>query len=238
MTNVFEGWGYDNDTYFTSLNTQRNAVYSKAASAVYTKSERETFFSSDYGTTPQIDRIVGLHNDKPIVYGGCGTVGGEGNGNGGENTGNGEEGSENDTTATQQEQASEIYFGGTYYKEGETQKISFNGILGALDTYRNSLNLDGGILYTDEGCTSLLDAGTVDTIGSKFMDWNGEEWVSVPLYGKKTTETVTTDEETGENETTTNTEILTITPEEIHNVIDGYDGALRKTKFYTGPAQA
>lgn len=61
-------WNFDDDVYYTSLYEQRNAKYSDAPKTCFDDNELETFFDNETAPTPQIDRIVGVFNDKPLEY--------------------------------------------------------------------------------------------------------------------------------------------------------------------------
>lgn len=61
-------WNFDDDVYYTSLYEQRNAMYSEAPHTSFDDNELEVFFDNETAPTPQIDRIVGVCNDKPLEY--------------------------------------------------------------------------------------------------------------------------------------------------------------------------
>lgn len=68
--NIYElyNWDFDDRVYYESLYTQRNAKYSEGPQVVFQDNQQETFFDNETSPEPQIDRIVGVCNDKPIVY--------------------------------------------------------------------------------------------------------------------------------------------------------------------------
>lgn len=68
MNDELNTWNFDDDVYYTSLYEQRNAVYTEAPHACFDDNELDTFFDNATAPEPQIDRIIGINNDKEIVY--------------------------------------------------------------------------------------------------------------------------------------------------------------------------
>lgn len=68
MNDELNTWNFDDDVYYTSLYEQRNAAYTEAPHACFDENELDTFFGNATAATPQIDRIVGVYNDKPLEY--------------------------------------------------------------------------------------------------------------------------------------------------------------------------
>ena len=66
--NPFSNWNYDDDVYYTSLATQRNAIYSEPAQNEFEGNGLEAFFGNAGCPEPNVALIVGADNDKTIVY--------------------------------------------------------------------------------------------------------------------------------------------------------------------------